>query len=141
MAKFIKYDKNKPMVGLVTPQFAALVLSLYDNAPVPRVYKCKDLAKVLWDVQVSPIHMLEAICTWYESPAHMIEAVAKVLTFGAAKYQPNNWKYCEDPGRYQDALLRHVLAMLKGEECDPESGLHHLDHVLCNIMFLEWFHD
>lgn len=67
-----------------------------------------------------------------------IEGMAKVLTLGAQKYSKDNWKKCEDKDRYKDALLRHVLAYLKGEEKDEESGLSHLHHAACNLMFLEF---
>ena len=67
--------------------------------------------------------------------------VARVLTFGATKYGKNNWKEAtpEDIDRYKDALYRHWLAYLDGEEFDPESGLPHLDHISCNTMFLRYF--
>ena len=69
-----------------------------------------------------------------------IEGVGKVLTFGADKYEPNNWQNVEDAeNRYYAAALRHLIAWRKGEKTDPESGLSHLDHVACNIMFLKHF--
>jgi len=69
-----------------------------------------------------------------------IEEVAKVMTLGAQKYAPNNWKYVEDAeSRYLAALYRHLNAYHKGEKIDPESGLSHLAHIACNAMFLFWF--
>lgn len=69
-----------------------------------------------------------------------IEGVGKVLTFGADKYEPNNWQKVEDAeDRYYAAALRHLIAWRKGEKTDPESGLSHLDHAACNIMFLQHF--
>lgn len=66
-----------------------------------------------------------------------VEGVAEVLTFGAKKYEPNSWQTVEDGRRrYEDALYRHWLAYLKGEEVDVESGLSHLKHIACNTMFL-----
>lgn len=66
--------------------------------------------------------------------------VIKVLTKGAEKYAPDNWKIV--PGarrRYIAALWRHVVAYLRGEQNDPEDGLHHLAHATCCLMFLFWF--
>jgi hypothetical protein len=60
--------------------------------------------------------------------------VVQVLEFGAKKYAPDNWKHVEGH-RYDDALLRHVQAYMGGEMNDPETGLHHLAHATCCILF------
>ena len=66
-----------------------------------------------------------------------VKGVAEVLTFGAKKYKPNSWQTVEDAKRrYEDALYRHWLAYLDGEQVDSESGLEHLKHLACNAMFL-----
>lgn len=70
------------------------------------------------------------------TPVSLIEAVTAVRMYGNQKYHdPDNWKQVE-PQRYRDALYRHWLAYLRGEECDPESGLPHLWHLACNAAFL-----
>lgn len=70
-------------------------------------------------------------------PPLAMKATAEVLTFGAEKYEPDNWKHVpESKTRYFDALERHVWAWKMGETMDPESGLHHLAHALCCLMFL-----
>ena len=61
--------------------------------------------------------------------------LAEILTFGAKKYAPDNWKKI-DVKRYYDALERHMNAFQLGEECDSESGMHHLKHALTNMMFI-----
>ena len=38
--------------------------------------------------------------------------------------------------RYFDALQRHVWSWKQGEQIDPESGIHHLAHAMCCLMFL-----
>ena len=69
-----------------------------------------------------------------------IEGVGEVLTFGAIKYKPDNWKnVSEAKNRYYAAALRHILAYRKGEIIDSESGLSHLKHAATNIMFLLYF--
>jgi hypothetical protein len=70
-------------------------------------------------------------------PPHALESVSQVLTFGAEKYLPNNWKYVDNATeRYIDATMRHITAYLKGEDNDSESGLPHLSHALCCLMFI-----
>lgn len=69
-------------------------------------------------------------------PASTLEALGAVLTFGARKYKPNNWKLCKDIGQYEAAMLRHYAAYKSGEEFDSESGMPHTWHMLCNIAFI-----
>ena len=65
--------------------------------------------------------------------------LAEVLTYGANKYTPNNWQLVENGEvRYMDALFRHLEAFRSGETHDPESGIHHLAHVLTNVAFLHY---
>ena len=72
-------------------------------------------------------------------PTETTTALAEVLTFGAAKYAPNNWQIVENgQERYLDALYRHLEAYRSGEYLDPESELPHLNHVLCNAAFLQY---
>ena len=62
-------------------------------------------------------------------------SVAEVGTFGAAKYTDHGWVDVPNaPGRYRDAMLRHTLAELGGEELDAESGLSHLAHAAWNAL-------
>ncbi len=69
-------------------------------------------------------------------PPSLMEAVATIREYGCKKYKdPENWR-CVEPQRYRDALYRHWLAYLNGEELDKESGLPHLWHLACNVAFL-----
>ncbi len=67
--------------------------------------------------------------------------VAKVLAFGAKKYAAHNWRNGHERSRLISAALRHILAYNEGEDLDPESGLNHLDHASCCIMFAREGHD
>lgn len=70
-------------------------------------------------------------------PPLALEEVVKVLTFGAQKYERDNWQRVPDSKRrYFDALQRHVWAWKQGEQIDQESGLPHLAHAMCCLMFL-----
>ena len=70
-------------------------------------------------------------------PPLALEETVKVLTFGAQKYERDNWQKVPDSKRrYFDALQRHVWAWKQGEQFDPESGIHHLAHAMCCLMFL-----
>lgn len=69
-------------------------------------------------------------------PSVPLMKVAEVLTFGANKYGDHNWRGGFNWSRLYDAALRHILAHQNGEDVDPESGLSHLAHAACNLMFL-----
>jgi len=65
------------------------------------------------------------------------QEMVRVLTFGAQKYERDNWKRVPDSKRrYFDALERHLWAWKMGETLDPESGIHHLAHAMCCLSFL-----
>jgi hypothetical protein len=68
--------------------------------------------------------------------ANALEGLAKVLTFGAQKYAANNWRNGIEYSRLTAAILRHLMAIQRGEDIDPESGLPHVDHLGCCWMFL-----
>ena len=67
----------------------------------------------------------------------LIRADMGVREYGCQKYhKPDNWRNVE-ASRYWDALLRHVLAAWDDwQAVDPESGLPHLHHIICNAGFL-----
>ena len=69
-------------------------------------------------------------------PVSLIQAVTAIREYGCSKYHdPDNWRKVEAQ-RYRDALYRHWLAYLRGEQCDTESGYPHLWHLACNAAFL-----
>jgi hypothetical protein len=68
-----------------------------------------------------------------------LEGTAEVLGFGARKYAPNGWRRGIEWSRVIGAALRHLLAFNAGEDIDPESGLPHIDHAACCVMFLQEF--
>lgn len=61
---------------------------------------------------------------------------AAVLKFGAQKYAEHNWRGGFKWSRPLAAAMRHLTAFNDGEDKDPESGLSHLAHAACCIMFL-----
>ena len=70
-------------------------------------------------------------------PPLALEEVVKVLTFGASKYGTHTWHAVPNgAARYFAACQRHLWAWMKGEDRDPESGIHHLSHAATNCLFL-----
>ena len=74
-------------------------------------------------------------------PFHLLSTeamnqTAAVLAFGAEKYAEHNWRKGFVWSRPLSAAMRHITAFNAGEDKDPESGLSHLAHAACCIMFL-----
>lgn len=71
-------------------------------------------------------------------PPEFIWATGRGLTHGVKKYSAGNWAL--EPGfdwsRIYGGLQRHLNAFWSGEDIDPESGNHHLDHACCMLAFL-----
>ena len=77
---------------------------------------------------------------WHLLPLELVEPIVQVMTFGAEKYEPDNWKRVpEAKNRYFSALMRHITAWQKGEKTDSETGISHLAHAGFNILYLMWF--
>lgn len=76
---------------------------------------------------------------------HALEGCAEVLEFGMTKYSRGNWRKGLKVTEICDSLSRHLTKYLAGEDRDigpngeidqSYSGLPHVDHILCNALFL-----
>ena len=71
---------------------------------------------------------------------YFLDQVARVLTFGANKYAAHNWRKGLAISRTLGATYRHLNAFNAGEDIDAETGLSHLAHAGCEVMFTLWAH-
>lgn len=86
-------------------------------------------------------------------PMWALQGVARVFAYGARKYAPGNWQRAgheegADEGGplndYQSAALRHWAAIQAAcpvgvadwGAVDDESGLPHIDHLICSLLML-----
>lgn len=69
-------------------------------------------------------------------PKAGLDAIAEVFAFGAEKYASHNWRRGYEWSKSYSALMRHMTAHWDGETLDPESGLPHLAHAGCHVMFM-----
>lgn len=67
---------------------------------------------------------------------YSMEQLVKILSMGARKYAARNWENGLNWSRLIASLKRHLAAIERGEDYDPESGLLHSAHVECNAHFL-----
>jgi len=116
----------------------------------PACYGCKDYNK--WVSRDFLIHVSDEPITkagvkydngkpqWSLLPFKALTQVVEVLTYGAKKYSPDNWKKVPNAKqRYIDAGFRHFTAYASGEKHDPETGKHHLAHAICCLLYLVAF--
>ena len=78
---------------------------------------------------------------WSLVPFESLEGMVKVLEFGAQKYA--GWNWTTNGGfsytRVLRSCLRHLFAWARGEDLDPESGLSHIHHAMCNLLFISHY--
>ena len=78
---------------------------------------------------------------WHLMPWDQLHQVALVMEHGANKYGEENWKYVLGAyPRYFDAAMRHIVAdQASPGSVDAESGISHLAHAVCCILFMMYF--
>ena len=86
---------------------------------------------------------------WSLMPFEVVEEINKVLEFGANKYNekgisgPESWNWAKGSGlgkwRVLNAVFRHLFAYARGQELDSESGLPHISHAACGLIFLIYY--
>ena len=59
-----------------------------------------------------------------------------VLDHGAEHYMAGNWQKGQPVTRVVDSMMRHAMAIARGEDIDPKSGKTHRGHVMANACFL-----
>lgn len=69
-----------------------------------------------------------------------MEAEAKVWAMGAEKYGEYNWQKGMKWTIVIGCLLRHIFAIMRGEDIDKESGQLHAAHIKCNASMLIYYH-
>jgi hypothetical protein len=139
--------KQEETINLFDPDTSAIM-----QVPIAKVMQDIEHAKVFGipdNVQI-PQETVDAIQKQFGSalkfdqdklPLHLLSTeamnqTAAVLAFGAQKYAAHNWRKGFAWSRPLAAAMRHITAFNAGEDTDPESGLSHLAHAACCIMFL-----
>ena len=69
-----------------------------------------------------------------------LEGITKVITKGASKYAERNWERGMKWSNVLASLKRHLAAIERGEDYDPETGELHADHLQCNAHFLSAYY-
>lgn len=69
-----------------------------------------------------------------EAQNHVIELKYNLVSSGK-----HNWKNDLNFESILDSAMRHLTARIKGEEFDQESGLKHMAHLGCNVIFALYY--
>lgn len=73
---------------------------------------------------------------WHLLPGDALNEVVKVFQFGADKYGERNWEKGMGWSRLFSAIMRHMWAWWRRNPHDEETGLSHLAHAACCVLFL-----
>lgn len=68
-----------------------------------------------------------------------LEGLGWALYYGKEKYAADNWARGLSWREVIGAIMRHLQAIARGEDMDPESGIPHIDCVGAEWMFLSAF--
>jgi hypothetical protein len=74
-------------------------------------------------------------------PLSTLADEARVWMYGKNKYAAWNWTKGMAWSVPLACALRHLAAWQRGEENDPESGLPHIAHAMCNLRMLTLYKD
>lgn len=75
----------------------------------------------------------------FSMPAEAMEILGKVYAMGAEKYDLHNYRKGYKWSLSYNALMRHVLASMRGEDFDAESHLPHMAHAAWHCLTLVQF--
>lgn len=109
----------------IPPETIAAIVKQFGEFPQPQ--DRLPATAIKHDQDKLPLHLLST---------EAMNQTAAVLAFGAQKYAEHNWRNGFTWSRPLSAAMRHITAFNAGEDRDPESGLSHLAHAACCIMFL-----
>lgn len=118
-----KYDSGKSRLDLIPP---LSWLAIIDKDPHQDT-----LAHLLrWRLTADPQCLVRAA----QSIGEHMAAAGLALAHGAKVHGEWNWREVpQATDRYYAAALRHALCL---GELDPDTGLPHEAHLMCNILFL-----
>jgi hypothetical protein len=72
-------------------------------------------------------------------PPNLIEGIGRILTYGAKKYESDNWMRGIKFRRLIGAIKRHLADIELSNDLDDETNELHLYHIGCCIAFLSYY--
>lgn len=124
-----KQSKTPMALHLVDPQFLKdwvgfLNFNEYDLDNIPTAI----LQIAVFMETLDKTNIFRAITTIEKDLTKALIRIAKVLQYGADRYEANNWRLIPQESHINHALI-HLIAHLMGDTQDD-----HIDHALCRLM-------
>lgn len=140
----LKRDEAKLHLSLLPP-VAASLFGVRHDATITISDIIKPALLIAWadgpEAVSQALHdTASKIVASYVEPAAALTDAARVMMVGAKKYNPANWRTVRPSRRYIDAMLRHLFAATTDRH-DDETGLPHIAHALCCVLFLLTHYD
>ena len=98
--------------------------------------KVAETAKLTQDKTTGAVKADAAKLRFDLLPVKPIQDLVAVLNYGSGKYADRNWEKGMKWSRCYAALMRHMFSWWGGESSDPETGMSHLAHAACCLVFL-----
>lgn len=124
-----KQSKSPMALHLVDPHFLKeWSITTDHNTPVPH-YLFEAITDIA-DFMITGEHdyLDDAMVVLEFNDIQRLVRIAKVLQYGADRYEPNNWRLIPQESHINHALI-HILAEILGDTQDD-----HIDHALCRLM-------
>jgi hypothetical protein len=140
----VKHDGGKPWAGTVLAGFWPQLRGYFRNQASDvgdlddELQGWCDVLDMFFDVSIAiPDRIVNAAkyLTDHVSADAYLPDVIEVGTYGARKYDRDNWLHVEGGvDRYYEAVGRHVRDVMLGDWCDEESGCVNLGHIAWGIL-------
>lgn len=135
-----RFNEGKAALELIP---LALLANYYRGRPVPLTDSQRAANNALFALGMfqerSHEADIEAIFGMLDADGKAFTDCAAVFKYGSQKYAPWNWAKGMAWSVVIGCAARHLVAIINGEEIDPESGLPHRGHVMCNLVMLMTF--
>jgi len=134
-----RFNTGKPAMELIPVWIVA-----YNESIFYRIRGAKSIE------MSETLNVLQALGEWQKGTCSISDVIqnfstsvwedcANVFSYGAKKYAEWNWIKGMKWSIPVACIVRHSLAILRGETVDPESGLPHRGHIACNLVMLAQF--
>ena len=134
MTDQLRYNVGKPEMGYLLVHTPSEIGELLGVEPtefvqvlmcgVQRVAICPNEA-----LRTAVLDLLRVAREWVTA-----EDLCAVYAAGARKYRRGNFLYGASASQYMDSAARHLVAHLRGDPVDAETGCLHLAHMVWNVL-------